>query len=213
MKVVVEEHNPLWAKQFQEVKQELEACLEGTPYLSIEHVGSTSVPGLAAKPILDIDIVIERPQLPGLIAALTTKGGYEYRGDLGITDREAFRKVGAEPARNLYTCIEGSQALRNHLAVRDLCRSDPYALEIYAQKKRELAAQEWPSVDAYAEAKNEVLQWLLARAGFAVADLDEIRAKNIGAAAAAAAAAVDSKNAATSTSTAAQSSALHPNRS
>lgn len=205
MKVIVEEHSPLWAKQFQEVKQELEGCLQGTPYISIEHVGSTSVPGLAAKPVLDIDIVIERAQLPGVIDHLTTKGGYEYRGDLGIADREAFRKkIDAEPARNLYACIEGSQALRNHLAVRDLCRRDEHALQTYAQKKRELAAQDWPSVDAYAESKNDVLQWILARAGFAVADLDEIRARNIGAAAAAAKS--------TARSTAAQSSGS-PNRS
>lgn len=179
MKVIVEEYNPLWAKQFQEVKRELEDCLQGTLYLSIEHVGSTSVPGLAAKPILDIDIVIKPHQLQGVIDTLTTKGGYEYRGDLGIAEREAFRKAGAEPARNLYACIEGSQALRNHLAVRDLCRSDEHALQVYAQKKRELAALEWPSVDAYAEAKNEVLQWVLARAGLAMGDLEEIRARNI----------------------------------
>ena len=178
MKVIVEEYNPLWAKQFQEVKRELEGYLQGTSYLSIEHVGSTSVPGLAAKPILDIDIVIERPQLQDVIDALTTKGGYEYRGDLGIAEREAFRKAGAQPARNLYACIAGSQALRNHLAVRDWCRSDEQALQTYAQKKRELAAQEWASVDAYAEGKNGVLQWLLARAGFPIDDLEEIRARN-----------------------------------
>lgn len=179
MKVVVEEYNPLWAKQFQQVKHELEGYLQDTPYLSIEHVGSTSVPGLAAKPILDIDIIIERAQLPGVIAALTTKGGYEYRGDLGIPEREAFRKVDTEPSRNLYACIAGSQALRNHLAVRDLCRVDEHVRQTYAAKKRELAAQDWPNVDAYAEAKNEVVQWILARAGgFAIADLEEIRARN-----------------------------------
>lgn len=178
MKVVVEEYNPLWAKQFEQVKHELEDCLQGTRYLRIEHVGSTSVPGLAAKPILDIDIVIQRQQLQGVIETLTIKGGYEYKGDQGIPDREAFRKPNANPATNLYACIEGSQALRNHLAVRDMCRGDAHARDMYAQKKRELATKDWPNVDAYAEAKNEVLQWILARAGFASADLEEIRARN-----------------------------------
>ena len=58
MKVIVEEYNSIWAKQFQQVKTELQKYLESVTTISIEHVGSTSVPGLAAKPVLDIDIVI-----------------------------------------------------------------------------------------------------------------------------------------------------------
>ncbi|ETN47053.1 uncharacterized protein HMPREF1541_01243 [Cyphellophora europaea CBS 101466] len=178
MKVIVEDYNPLWAVQFQHVKDELEECLEGVSYLSIEHVGSTAVPGLAAKPLLDIDIVITRAQLPAVIEALTKKGGYEYKGDWGIPEREAFRQKGAEPARNLYACIEGSTSLRNHLAVRDICRKDEKVREAYAKEKRRLAAREWRDVDEYCEAKNDVLIWVLEQAGFATPDLEEIRRRN-----------------------------------
>lgn len=161
MKVTVEEYQPRWATQFQHIKHELEDCLQGISYLSIEHVGSTSVPGIAAKPVLDIDIVIYRRQLSAVTRALTTTGSYEHKGDCGIPDREVFRTIsakrGAKPARNLYVCIHDSQALRNHLAVRDLCRRDEHVRETYASKKRELAALEWRDVDAYCEAKDEVL--------------------------------------------------------
>ena len=179
MKVIVQEYDPVWAEQFQQLRAELEDCLKGVPYASIEHVGSTSVPGLAAKPILDIDIVIQRCNLQLVIEALTTRGGYQYLGDYGIPDRETFRKPGASPARNLYACIEGSQPLRNHLAVRDICRRDEKAREAYGKKKRELAERDWPSADAYAEAKTHVLQSILQMADFAVEDLEEIRRRNM----------------------------------
>lgn len=178
MKVEVEEYNPFWADDFQNYKRELEGVLGDTPYLSIEHVGSTSVPGLAAKPRLDVDIVITKEQLPAVIEALTGKGGYEYRGEMGINDRHMFIKH-VIPRRNLYACIEGSQALRNHLAIRDVCRRDPEAREVYAQKKRELAQKEWKDVDEYSEAKNDVIQWILEKAGgFDAADFESLREQN-----------------------------------
>lgn len=178
MRVQVDAYNPVWRDQFLVLKKELETILQGTSYLSIEHVGSTSVPGLAAKPVLDIDIVVQPEQLPGVIEVLTTRGGYIHIGQQGIPDREAFRKGDSTPARNLYACIAGSQALRNHLAVREICTRNNAVREAYAQKKLELAGRDWRDVNEYAEAKTDILQWVLQHSDFSQKELDDIRANN-----------------------------------
>jgi GrpB-like predicted nucleotidyltransferase (UPF0157 family) len=141
--------------------------------------GSTSVPGLAAKPVLDVDIVVVgTPYLEPVRKALVEKGKYEFMGELGIPGRYAFRKYEAAPARNLYVCIAGSQSLRNHLLVRDMCRRDVRIRDVYGRKKQELAEKEWASVDDYCEAKNDTILEILGQAGMAADDWAEIRARN-----------------------------------
>ena len=154
--------------------------MKDVSYKSIEHVGSTSVPGLAAKPVIDVDIVVNQERLQEAIDAFTNKGSYIYRGDLGIPHRYSLKlkDEDALPKRNVYICIEGSQALRNHLAVRDLCREDAEVRERYGQAKLELSKREWESVDQYAEAKTDVLNWVLQKAGFDTGELDEIADMN-----------------------------------
>src|SRR5262245_51865013 len=93
--------------------------------VTIEHVGSTAVPGLAAKPIIDMDVVIRsRSDLPAVITRLATLG-YQHQGDLGIPDREAFRPPPGLPPHHLYVCLAGCAALRNHITLRDHLRSHP----------------------------------------------------------------------------------------
>lgn len=142
MPVVVELYNPIWALQFQAIRAELETYLSGVSYQSIEHVGSTSIPGLPAKPILDIDVVATVPQLQDVITALSKEGtGLLYMGELYITDRHAFRAPGMEPVRNLYVCVEGSAALRNHLGVRNLLLKDEKLREEYGSLKMDLGSR------------------------------------------------------------------------
>ena len=89
-KVFVAPYDPQWQTNFEAIRRELASTL-GDLALRIEHVGSTSVKGLAAKPIIDIDVVIsDHTPLESVIAALSTIG-YQYEGDLGIPHREAFR--------------------------------------------------------------------------------------------------------------------------
>jgi len=91
--------------------------------IAIEHVGSTAVPGMAAKPVIDMDVVIaSRTNLPSIVSRLGSLG-YQHRGDLGIADREAFLAPRNQPAHHLYLCVENSLALKNHLAVRDYLRT------------------------------------------------------------------------------------------
>ncbi|OCT49051.1 hypothetical protein CLCR_05195 [Cladophialophora carrionii] len=178
MRVVVEPYNPAWATQFQELKSELEETLRGVTYISIEHVGSTSVPGLAAKPTIDLSVISERQDIPAAIEALTTQGGYNYMGEMGIPDRHAFRKPGVAPTRNLYVSVKGCQSIRNQLGVRDLCRSDPIVRDAYGRRKLELSRQEWKNVDEYCEAKNDIIAWMLEKAGLGEEEREEIRQLN-----------------------------------
>ena len=178
MRVTVQTYSPQWAHLFDAIKHELEEALDGVSYISIEHVGSTSVPDLAAKPVIDIDIIVEATQLEPVKDALISRGGYAYQGDMGIPLGYAFRKRDATPLRNLYVCVEGCQSLLNHLTVRDVCRNDPEVREAYGRKKLELAQREWVDVDAYCEAKNDVLAWILERAGWTIQDRDDIRDVN-----------------------------------
>jgi len=178
MRVVVEPYNPQWPRQFADIKAELAAALEGLDVIGIEHVGSTSVPGLSAKPTIDIDIIVAPEALPFIFAALTEKAGYVYVGEMGIVDRHAFRSHQSDPPRNVYVCVDGCLAVRNHLSVRDLLRADSGLREEYAKVKMELACHDWIDVDEYCEAKNDILQHILEKAGLGDEERGEIRKAN-----------------------------------
>ncbi len=102
--VVVCEYNPFWAVLF----DELHACFAkncGDLLAGIEHVGSTSVPGLPAKPVIDIDLVLKSPSRFSETKARLESLGYEHRGNLGIPERESFKEPSDSPFRhNLYVC-------------------------------------------------------------------------------------------------------------
>ena len=87
--VVVESYNPEWKTDFLKIKEELDIVLKNL-VLSIEHVGSTSVEGLSAKPIIDIDVVIEDRSLLGKVIIALNTIGYTHEGNQGIKGREAF---------------------------------------------------------------------------------------------------------------------------
>lgn len=179
MRVIIEAYNPQWPLAFDAVKASLHKDIyEIAGILGIEHVGSTAVPGLAANPVLDIDIILTRPAVPLAIAALE-KSSYIYYGTWGIPDRHALRKAGQDPAVNIYVCVERSLSLRNHLSVRDLLRTDEALREEYGAVKMDLARREWANVNAYSVAKNEIVGKLLARAGMGEKELADIESVNV----------------------------------
>jgi GrpB-like predicted nucleotidyltransferase (UPF0157 family) len=175
-------YNPDWPHQFTALKTELEQALVGTSYTSIEHVGSTSVPGLTAKPVIDIDIIIpSRSDLQAVADALTAKLSYENLGEMGIPDRYAFRRHGASPKRNLYVCAEGSVSLRNHLGLREVLRRDEKLREEYGNVKMKLVEGGVKDIDEYIEGKSEVLQRVLRESGrLTEEELEEIERANRG---------------------------------
>jgi GrpB-like predicted nucleotidyltransferase (UPF0157 family) len=178
-KIIIEQYNPEWITQFTTLKAALEAALVGTTYISIEHVGSTSIPNLDAKPVIDIDIIVaNRADVQPIIQAITSNLGYEYIGEMGIIDRHAFRLRGAVPPRNLYVCVEGSISLRNHIGVRDVLRRDEKLREEYGRVKTELAGRV-KDIDEYIEGKSLILQKILKKAGVLTQEeLDEIERAN-----------------------------------
>ena len=163
--IEVVDYDPAWPALFENIAAPLRAVFADGPLLRIEHVGSTSVPGLPAKPIIDIDVVIpSRADLPEAIVRLATLG-YVHQGDLGITSRESFKRPLASPPQNLYVCAEDSPELRRHLAFRDYLRAHPDDARRYAELKRELAARHITDIDAYVDGKSEFVHGILRRAG------------------------------------------------
>ncbi len=146
--------------------------------ISIEHVGSTSVPGLAAKPVIDLDIVaVGDAQMRTAIDRLQTLG-YRHRGDLGVQGREAFARPEGSCEHHLYACVAGAQGLRNHLAVRDYLRQHPSAVLAYGELKKDLARRFADDIDAYIDGKTAFLLKILADTAFSQHDLDQIRGIN-----------------------------------
>ena len=157
MTVEVVPYSADWPAQFAQIASRLSRALEGVPLVAVEHVGSTAVPGLAAKPILDIDIIVERQHVQAAIAALA-KIGYAHRGDLGVTDREAFMSPDNNPRRHVYVCVEGTLHLRNHLEAREVLRARPDLRERYGAVKLALSLD--PDIDktTYVARKSDVLE-------------------------------------------------------
>jgi GrpB-like predicted nucleotidyltransferase (UPF0157 family) len=179
--IVVTDYDPAWPAWFEQVKARLWPALPDVA-LGIEHVGSTSVPGLKAKPIIDMSIVVpDAGAMPTVITRLTAMG-YEHRGDLGITGREAFAAppLPVLPRHHLYACVQGCAALRNHLALRDHLRARPDEARAYGELKAQLAIAHAHDIDAYVAGKTRWIVAVLARCGLTQAELDAIGAANTG---------------------------------
>src|ERR1035437_10199467 len=135
--VIMVEYDPRWGEAFALLRQELAGVL-GNVAIAIEHVGSTAVLGLCAKPIIDIDVVVAERQVGEAIRRLAALGCV-HQGDLGITGREAFTGLPGRPAHHLYVCRPETPALREHIAFRDYLRAHPDAAAAYGVVKREAA--------------------------------------------------------------------------
>jgi GrpB-like predicted nucleotidyltransferase (UPF0157 family) len=154
-------YDPRWPGIFATLRDQIAGVL-GPLAQQIEHVGSTAVPGLAAKPIIDIDVVIAtRADLPAAISQLATLG-YRHEADLGITGREAFTSPAAAPAHHLYVSAAGSPELARHLAFRDYLRTHPGQARAYAKLKRSLATRFRSDRDAYSHGKTTFIEQALA---------------------------------------------------
>jgi GrpB-like predicted nucleotidyltransferase (UPF0157 family) len=179
--VSVEDYNSDWPNQFEKIKSEIWPLICNTA-LAIEHVGSTSVPGLAAKPIIDIDIVINaKNDLEKVIAKLQTLG-YEHRGNLGIEGREAFKapeKIAGDSIRhNLYVCLDGCLALKNHIKFRDYLRDHPAERDSYGKLKKELALLFPDAIDSYVDGKTDFVTKVLKSQGLQEGELELVSKMN-----------------------------------
>jgi GrpB-like predicted nucleotidyltransferase (UPF0157 family) len=174
--ILVVDYDPQWPAVFTGIKEVLAAALAEVPVVAIEHVGSTSVPGLAAKPIIDVDVVVHRQFVSRAIDAIQL-AGYEPLGDLGIPDRYALKAPPGAARQNVYVTVEGCLSLRNHLGLREALRNDAALRDEYSATKRRLAA-DTDDIDVYVVGKNAIVRRILQRAGLATGDLDEIEKLN-----------------------------------
>ena len=161
--VVVLPYDPKWKTDFEEIRRELVKAI-GDLILCVEHVGSTSVEGLSAKPIIDIDVVISDYSVFDKVVSRLRTIGYIHKGNLGIKDREAF-KYSDKPhlqTHHLYVCPQNSRELLRHITFRDFLRSNPDAVKRYSEVK-ENAAKLFP--DKYIEYKSPCIQELYSLCG------------------------------------------------
>jgi GrpB-like predicted nucleotidyltransferase (UPF0157 family) len=162
--VIIVEYDSNWVDVFSQLRGMLAIALGSLP-AAIEHVGSTSVPGAAAKPIIDIDIVLgSGDDLPTVISLLA-KLGYRHVGDLGIAGREAFDNPPGLPAHHLYVVIAGNSEHVRHLRFRDYLRSHPEVRDQYSALKKSLGRKFGDDREAYTEAKTAFIEDVLNRAG------------------------------------------------
>lgn len=176
--IVVLDYDPIWADVFADLRDRYAKALDnaGVAYVSIEHVGSTSVPGLAAKPVIDLDIVVTSADMERASSVLEDLG-FTPRGDLGIFQRLAFFPPADFPATHTYVVDKDSRALRNHLALRDTLRNNADLRDEYAQIKKRLAT-ETDDIDIYVSHKSDIIQRILDAAGISPEERAEINTEN-----------------------------------
>ena len=176
-RIQVVPYDPAWPEIFEELSAPLRGALRGV-IDSVEHVGSTSVPGLAAKPIIDIDVVV--PAAAYVLTAIERLAclGYAHSGDQGIAGREAFTSPAGFYTHHLYVCVQGSVALENHLVVRNYLRNDPEMAVAYSALKAELAERFGDDPASYGAGKTNFLLALLAKAGTSGDVLQQVRREN-----------------------------------
>jgi GrpB-like predicted nucleotidyltransferase (UPF0157 family) len=158
--VIVVPYDPAWPAAFERLRDRIAPVL-GELAVGIEHVGSTAVPGLEAKPILDIDVVIRHADDFAIVAARLATLGYVHLGDLGIVGRAAFRAIPELPRHHLFVCASGAAALQAHLILRDTLRSDAELSAAYGALKRSLAEKYRDDRDSYAEGKTAFITAVL----------------------------------------------------
>lgn len=146
--MLIQKYNPQWAADFHAIQKILGSALVDLP-VSIEHIGSTAIPGLAAKPIIDIDIVMQEQTAFDTIKNRLATIGYQHHGNQGIPGREVFKRAAAAAveevldgvAHHLYVCPANSEELQRHLRFRDYLLTHEDARIHYEQLKYAIAEE------------------------------------------------------------------------
>jgi GrpB-like predicted nucleotidyltransferase (UPF0157 family) len=154
--IIVVDYDPSWPELFQFFHKRIAGSL-GTLAATIEHVGSTSVPGLAAKPIIDMDVLLAADELLPTAIKRLAELGYSHQGNLGIAEREAFKTPVGDLPHHLYVCLPRSREFQRHVAFRDYLRTHPIEAEAYGDLKRSLAMTFREDRDAYLAGKTEFI--------------------------------------------------------
>ena len=170
-KIIVLPYSEAWASAYEAIKAEIESAI-GDLIIGVEHVGSTSVKGMSAKPCIDLDVVIRDYSVFNTVREKLATIGYIHEGDLGIKGREAF-KYSDKPhlmTHHLYVCPEASEELHRHVTFRDFLRGNGVAARKYSSVK-ETAAKLFPNdIDKYIEYKSPCIEELYIQCGLKLSD-------------------------------------------
>jgi GrpB-like predicted nucleotidyltransferase (UPF0157 family) len=176
-RVEVTAYDPEWPRIFEGIHARVWPVVQHAA-MSLEHVGSTSVPGLRAKPVIDACIVVaSRRDIPYVVKALT-RVGYVHRGDLGVPDRDAFEQPASLPRHHLYASPRRSLSLRNHVGLRDYLRAHRESAIEYGDLKENLAKRYPDDIDRYIAGKTEFILGILQKIGFTDEEQAAIRGIN-----------------------------------
>ena len=160
--IVVADYDPAWPGRFRSEETKIRAAL-GKMALSVEHIGSTSVPGLAAKPIVDILLVVEDSGEEASYLPALEEAGYVLRvREPDFHEHRMLRTAAKDVHVHVYS--PESPEIERYLLLRDHLRENEEDREHYARTKRDLASRDWPSMHHYAEAKTEVIEGIITRA-------------------------------------------------
>jgi len=156
--ITIADYDPAWPARFESERVRIEAELGDLP-IRIEHIGSTAVPGLAAKPIVDILVTVDNPDDEAAFAPALVHAGYELRV------REAGHRMFRTPRRDVHVHVwaDDDAEVGRYLALRDRLRASRDDRAAYERLKRELASRDWDDMNHYAEAKGELIEALIAR--------------------------------------------------
>jgi len=161
--IIIENYDPRWPERYEQLRSRIAPAL-GPIAVAIQHVGSTAIPGLAAKAIIDVDVILRSAaDLPEAIVRLATLG-YQHRGDLGVPGREAFRAPCNEFPHHLYVHPPESREYLRHVTFRDYLRTHPEGARTYERLNQTLAIQYRNDPDGYNEGKAEFVEAVLRRA-------------------------------------------------
>jgi len=174
-----------WPSQFNALANIYRSCLSGLP-VTVEHIGSTSVPGLASKPILDIDIIVPGMEAANQVSHKLETLGYTALGERGVPGRFAFELGNVcntsesitAIRHNLYVCLEDSESLANHMAFRDYLRTNRWAVKHYQRIKYLSAKMAMGDTQRYVTLKTGFVSLVLARCGFSDTALSIITSVN-----------------------------------
>ncbi len=160
--ITLVDYDPAWPAQFEREAARIRRAL-GEAALMVEHIGSTAIPGLIAKPILDILLVVANSaDEDSYVPALEGAGYILHLREPEWHEHRLFK--GRKVALNMHVFSQGSPEIERVLLFRDWLRRSQADRELYAQTKRQLASQRWNKTQEYADAKSEVVEAILARA-------------------------------------------------
>jgi GrpB-like predicted nucleotidyltransferase (UPF0157 family) len=158
-------YDPMWKQEFLKIKAMIMDCV-GDLIISVDHVGSTAIEGLAAKPIIDIDVVIDSYEIFSVVKERLSRIGFEHAGDLGVEGREAFKRTFIDEFMpyHMYVCPKDGKGHLEHIVFREYLRNHNDDMYAYEKLKMELAEQFKIDINSYVNGKVDFIKNILQKA-------------------------------------------------